>query len=267
MNGMRFEGGGIYCANSSPNLKKVVITDNKAMANGGGMVCSENANPFLENCTISNNIAESGFGGGIALYGSCASLLNTILWGNSPDEIYFFGLDYSRSCVTVSYTDILDSTKRIITNNNGDVYWHEGNMSYNPLFCNPDSCIYTLSEKSPCIGTGKDGKNIGALRVGCTSVGVIHKPSNLPIKSELSQNYPNPFNPLTNISFALPSRSFVVLKVFDLIGREIATLISKELPPGKYSRQWDASGMPSGVYFYRLHVGTFTETKKLILLR
>lgn len=83
----------------------------------------------------------------------------------------------------------------------------------------------------------------------------------------LHQNYPNPFNPSTTISFTLPSRSFVSVKIFDLLGREVATVLSEQLSAGVYSRQWDASGMPSGVYFCRLEAGAFNQTKKLILLR
>ncbi len=83
----------------------------------------------------------------------------------------------------------------------------------------------------------------------------------------LFQNYPNPFNPSTTISFVLPSKSFVSLKVFDALGREISVLVSEELSPGTYKQQWNPVGLASGVYFYRLQAGTFTETKKLLLLR
>jgi len=83
----------------------------------------------------------------------------------------------------------------------------------------------------------------------------------------LSQNYPNPFNPSTTISFDLSVRSFVSLKVFDLIGREVATIISEELSPGVYSRHWNAANVSSGIYFYRLQAGTFVATKKLIVLK
>jgi lysophospholipase L1-like esterase len=68
----------------------------------------------------------------------------------------------------------------------------------------------------------------------------------------LGQNYPNPFNPATNISFYIPSRSFVSLTVFDLLGREVATIVSEEMSTGTYSQEWNAVGFPSGVYFYRL---------------
>jgi hypothetical protein len=83
----------------------------------------------------------------------------------------------------------------------------------------------------------------------------------------LNQNYPNPFNPTTIISFTLPAKSFVTLKVFDSLGREVSTLVSNELSPGTYSKQWNAQGLSSGTYFARLQTKTFVETKKLVLLK
>jgi hypothetical protein len=83
----------------------------------------------------------------------------------------------------------------------------------------------------------------------------------------LHQNFPNPFNPSTNISFSIPTRSFVSLKVFDLIGREVATVVSEEMSAGSHIKQWNAKNYPSGIYFYRLQAGSFTETKKLLLLK
>jgi parallel beta-helix repeat protein len=91
--------------------------------------------------------------------------------------------------------------------------------------------------------------------------------STLPKTFELYQNYPNPFNPSTTISFLLPSKSFVSLKIFDLLGREAATIVSEEMSVGSYSRQWNAANMSSGIYFYRLQAGSFIETKKLILIK
>jgi hypothetical protein len=75
----------------------------------------------------------------------------------------------------------------------------------------------------------------------------------------LSQNYPNPFNPSTIISFTLPSKSFVSLKVIDVLGRAVATLVSDEMPAGNYSRQWNAANMSSGIYFYRVQAGKQTD--------
>jgi photosystem II stability/assembly factor-like uncharacterized protein len=89
----------------------------------------------------------------------------------------------------------------------------------------------------------------------------------LPGRFALNQNYPNPFNPSTTISFTISSKSFVSLKVFDVMGREVATMVSQGLPAGHYTKQWNASGLPSGIYFYRLQAGSFTETIKLVLLK
>jgi hypothetical protein len=97
--------------------------------------------------------------------------------------------------------------------------------------------------------------------------GVEENQMQIPTRFALEQNYPNPFNPSTTISFDLPKQSFVSLKVFDLIGREVATVVCEELQGGNYTRQWNAANVSSGVYFYRLQAGTFTETKKLILLK
>jgi hypothetical protein len=88
-----------------------------------------------------------------------------------------------------------------------------------------------------------------------------------PDKFMLSQNYPNPFNPATTIRMSLASSQLTTLKVYDLLGREVATLINEEMNPGTYSVQWDATGVASGVYLYRLEAGAYSETKRLILLR
>jgi hypothetical protein len=77
----------------------------------------------------------------------------------------------------------------------------------------------------------------------------------------LGQNYPNPFNPATTISFRVPTQSFVSLKVFDTLGREVSTLLSELLSAGTYTRQWDAAGLSTGVHFYRLQAGSFVETE------
>jgi endoglucanase len=99
-----------------------------------------------------------------------------------------------------------------------------------------------------------------------TSVGMLGFDSNAATFS-LMQNYPNPFNPSTTISFYLPSKSFVSLKVFDSIGREMATIVSEELSAGSYAKQWNAKGMPSGVYFYKLNFENFNESKKMLLIK
>lgn len=93
------------------------------------------------------------------------------------------------------------------------------------------------------------------------------EPLQVPLMFELSQNYPNPFNPTTTIRFYLPQELLTTLKVYDPLGQEVATLVSGELSAGTHSVKFNPSNLASGVYFCRLHAGSFTETKKLILLK
>jgi hypothetical protein len=105
--------------------------------------------------------------------------------------------------------------------------------------------------------------------------GIYTEVATLPKAFAFNQNYPNPFNPSTTITFSLPSKSIVSLKVFDALGREVTTLVNGELSAGYHSQQWNATNIPSGIYFFRLQarqttggqVGSFVETKKLVLLR
>ena len=99
----------------------------------------------------------------------------------------------------------------------------------------------------------------------------------IPTEFLLSQNYPNPFNPSTKIKYSVPQLSNVVIKVFDILGNEIETLVNEEKPAGTYEMTWYAENLPSGVYFYQLLVsalqskdgkaGNFSQTKKMLLLR
>lgn len=89
----------------------------------------------------------------------------------------------------------------------------------------------------------------------------------LPFKYHLHQNYPNPFNPETRIQFELPQESAVQLVVFDLLGREVATLVNEFMKAGRYDVTFAATNLASGVYFYRLQAGTFNDVKRLLLLK
>jgi hypothetical protein len=94
-----------------------------------------------------------------------------------------------------------------------------------------------------------------------------YDPAVLPVKHLLYNNYPNPFNPTTNIEFSIPKSELVTLKVYNILGEEVATLVSANLPAGKHKYEWDASDMVSGVYFCRLRAENFMQTRKILLLR
>jgi len=100
-----------------------------------------------------------------------------------------------------------------------------------------------------------------------TVVSVEDETLNLPTEFSLSQNYPNPFNPSTKIQYALSSKQYAILKVYDILGNEVATLVDEEKPAGEYEVKFDRRGISSGLYFYQLRAGSFVQTKKMILLK
>lgn len=89
----------------------------------------------------------------------------------------------------------------------------------------------------------------------------------LPNEFILNQNYPNPFNPSTKISYSVPNESHISLVVFDLLGQEVFPLVDEIKKPGYYEEEFDATSLPSGVYFYRLQAGDFVKTKKMMLMK
>jgi hypothetical protein len=88
-----------------------------------------------------------------------------------------------------------------------------------------------------------------------------------PTSFELTQNYPNPFNPSTTIRYSMSTLEFVTLKVYDVLGNEVATLVNEEKPVGSYEVDFNAARLSSGIYFYKLQAGSLVETKKMILMK
>jgi hypothetical protein len=124
-----------------------------------------------------------------------------------------------------------------------------------------------LTSSSVIIGAGLH-KNILIIKVGASGTNDLKLVSTeLPAAFSLSQNYPNPFNPTTQILFSVPVAGRVSLGVFNVLGQEVATLVDEVRNAGNYSVSFDASNMPSGVYFYRLESFRFSETKKLIIMK
>ncbi len=89
----------------------------------------------------------------------------------------------------------------------------------------------------------------------------------IPLLSKLDQNYPNPFNPTTVLTYQLSTYGYATLKVYDVLGREVATLVDGERSAGVHTVSWDASRLSSGVFLYRLKVGDFSDVKKMILMK
>jgi hypothetical protein len=111
----------------------------------------------------------------------------------------------------------------------------------------------------------KTGNGIELVFVNKTLTAIRESETKNALSFALSQNYPNPFNPATAISYRLSANSFVTLKVFDIQGREVVTLVDQTQEKGEHVVKWNASGLPSGAYFYRLAAGGYSETKRLIV--
>lgn len=134
---------------------------------------------------------------------------------------------------------------------------------------------WAITGRPVSISQGSDG-NIYLLKYGFTNDGAFLriKPfetglnqNEVPASFKLSQNYPNPFNPATGIKYEISQSSLVTLKIFNALGMEINTLVNETKQQGSYEVTWDASNFPSGVYFYELSIGEFTERKKMVLVK
>ena len=155
------------------------------------------------------------------------------------------------------------------SSNNG-VNWAQ----HNDGFQNGTALLHSVLINNNYLFAGTDGWGIYR-RPLLEMIGVRNISTKIPLSFKLFQNYPNPFNPKTKIKFDVPALSFpnasignpVILKVYDVMGREVQTLVNEKLQPGTYEASFDGSMLNSGVYFNKLQAGDYTDTKKLILLK
>jgi type IX secretion system substrate protein len=287
-------GGGIIIVSGNPSIENNIISHNSA-TNGGGIQVAYSTNPAIINNTIANNIATTG--GGIYTNDSNPLVMNSIVWSNIATNNP--GIYRSSGSINVHYSDVQGG------------YQGTGNIDVDPqmmdtLLTSGDTLFACLSAGSPCIDAGdpdpmyndpEDSTNLGyalwpsmgTVRNDMGAYGgpgaagwkvrtytdIIQSEEKYPIGYQLNQNYPNPFNPTTTIEFTIPKSEFVTLKIYNLLGQEVANLVSEKLTPGEYKYTWDASQLASGMYFYRIQVRNpstgsgsyFLHTKKMILLR
>jgi hypothetical protein len=125
-----------------------------------------------------------------------------------------------------------------------------------------------VNDDAGALWVGLDGANRKLYYDRFSSIsGISNNGNEIPAEYSLSQNYPNPFNPVTKINFAIPKNDLVILKVYNALGAEVATLVNKNMNSGSYTVDFDASLLSSGVYFYTLNSGSFTFTKKMMLIK
>jgi photosystem II stability/assembly factor-like uncharacterized protein len=230
----------------------------------GGVFYSSNKGGNWSNIGLKTNSVFA-----IALIGSqiFAGTYNHGVYMSANNGVSWTKLNNSFSNLTVNSFAISGSIFFAGSYGKGVYYTLNSGIDWQPVkagSANLNGHCLATSGNNICIGT--DG---GAFVQPISVITAVATGTNsyVPVKFALYQNYPNPFNPTTIISFSLPSKLFVSLKIFDAMGREVSTIVSKELSAGSHSRQWNAVTMSSGIYFYRLKAGFFTETKKLLLLR
>lgn len=114
--------------------------------------------------------------------------------------------------------------------------------------------------------SGNTNANLNTI-INCTAIGIQQNGSFIPNDYVLEQNYPNPFNPTTKFKFSLPVSGNVILKIYDISGREVAEIVNKPMQTGTYSADWDASAYSSGIYFYTMISGDFSQTRKMVLIK
>jgi hypothetical protein len=179
------------------------------------------------------------------------SLTPTLFWGRVPIASTY------RLQIYLSQ----DTSNAIFDRSNiPDTFCTVGPLSYNIMF-------YVRLRSSNACGSGFSSVLLHfSLH---PPIGIKKLSNEVPEKFELFQNYPNPFNPSTKIKFDIPVKSVgqTFLSVYDILGREVATLVNEKLNPGTYEVEWNASNYPSGVYFYKLETGNFTETKRMMLIK
>jgi FlgD Ig-like domain/Chlamydia polymorphic membrane protein (Chlamydia_PMP) repeat len=284
-------GGGIYLNDSKGAILRSVICDNIAGARGGGLYIAQSGYDII-NVTIANNNA--GLGGGIFGANGCnLTIVNTIMWSDYLAEIYFEAIDSANSAV-ITYSDIAGGEDGIISNNNAEVFWLEGNIDSDPIFDELPDGEYHLLPPSPCIDSGTIFFEIeeevlvdmdvteywgiscemGAYEYEMVDIDEVELAAG---RLKLT-NYPNPFytnnsrSGITRISFHLENDSHIALDIYNCRGRKIKKLLNKNMIAGDHQFEWDgrnAGGLfvATGVYFYKLAADNFTQTRKLLLIR
>jgi hypothetical protein len=263
-------GGGIYFYLSDPVLINVAITGNDALYCGGGIYCSF-ANPVIQNVTIADNEYF-----GIACESSHPVLVNTILWNNHPRQVYFFPSGDPNAISFINST-VMGGPSGIQTSGNGTVYWLGGNVFDDPLFAGTGDDPYSLLPGSPCIDAGKPdttGLNlppwdiIGNLRVwdgdgdGTEVIDMgAYEFGSIPVGTDQLNSwtvgqldmrvYPNPSSGIVYCQFGIVKCQRVIIKIYDLHGREVETVVDEVMKAGEHVVSFDANSLPSGLYVYQ----------------
>ena len=246
-----------------------------SLAIKGNMIfAGDNAQAIVYRSTDNgNNWTQFSLGGGpTRVVLSLAVMDNNIFAGTDNDGIFIStnnGLNWTQNSFnTTSVLSLLVNGNNIFAGGAGGAVYLSTNQGVSWISKMQGmgiQWIHSLTANSQYIFAGNDSC---AWRRSLTEiVGVQKISTEIPEKYSLSQNYPNPFNPETNIEFTLPKTSFIKITVFDIAGKEVETLVNERLQSGTYKANWNASAYTSGVYFYKLVTDSYSETKKMVLIK
>jgi len=277
-------GAGVYAYDTGyPRFERCIINGNRAALAGGGVAVSRHCAPRFIHVSITNNRAGS-FGGGLYCAQSVHPVvINSIIWDDRPDEI-FFDPDSSADSITIAYSDIMEGEEGILDNDNGIVNWMEGNIDADPLFVDPDEGCFELADDSPCIDAAAvifiidgdtlfrytfddffgDGPDMGAWEYG--AVGITPPDYSFPIQFELLQPYPNPFNSITNVRFFLNAPTLVNVCIYNIMGRQVAVLTDGMVSSGWHSVKWNHGNASAGVYHINMLVYDREVVRRVVLV-
>jgi hypothetical protein len=201
--------------------------------------------------------------------------------GTVVDSFAFSGYNYPPMITsqpdTIAYIDSLYQYQIIVDDNIKDALTYS--LTTAPHWLSIDGAIGLIegtpsaNDMGDTVVTVKVDDGLGGTDIQTYTLYILHpvgidtETNQVPQQYVLYQNHPNPFNPNTTLRYSVPQSSNVVIKIFDILGNEIETLINEEKPTGTYEITWYAEQLPSGIYFYRLQAGSFVETKKMMLLK
>jgi hypothetical protein len=278
------EGGGLYAiavpiAGVAPTMEMVnnILAGNIAGTSGGGLFVSViGANVVMINNTLVSNIGAHGGAGVIVQTGAIIRALNTILWDSSASEV----VTATGGSFVASYCDVaggftgtgnINADPGFFSSHGDSLCWFHGSSSCanaGVMSATVGGVVLTAPSEDRYghfrpIGAAPD---IGAFEDGPWS-GVENIEGIMPTAYVLHQNYPNPFNPVSTVGFSIAELRLVTLKVYDILGREVAVLVNERKAPGSYEVKFDGSNLASGVYLYRLTAGQYVECRKMVLMK
>ncbi|MDI6766333.1 MAG: T9SS type A sorting domain-containing protein [Bacteroidota bacterium] len=239
-------GGGIFIKKASPTILNNIIIESSLRScsnRGGGIAIKDSSNPLIYSNSISFN--------SITWFCDCNCYFGGGIWTDSTSNPIIGG---NLSTANSFYWNYAYLGWDIYRNGSGPIINAQYNYFEN---CPPNNyAVYPNNQfdLSNCMTIPTDLKD---------NLGQPYSPGIF----ELHQNYPNPFNPSTKIQIEIGTPAYVILKIYDIFGRELETLLSDRIDAGKHYVEWNASRLSSGIYFYQLQSDKSIETKKLILLR